>query len=62
MVEAVFKTIKSELVWRTNFQTRLQAEKATGRYIDGFCNPMRRHSALGYKSPIAYEAVMTETE
>ena len=30
MVETVFKTIKSELVWRTSFLTRRQAEKAIG--------------------------------
>jgi transposase InsO family protein len=41
MVETVFKTIKSELGWRTAFQTRSQAEKAIGRYIDGFYNPTR---------------------
>lgn len=62
MVETVFKTIKSELVRRTSFQARRQAEKAIGRYIDGFYNPTRRHSAIGYKSPIAFEAVMAETE
>ena len=62
MVETVFKTIKSELVWRTSYQTRHQAEKELGNYIDGFYNPQRRHSALGYKSPIAFEAVMAETE
>lgn len=62
MVETVFKTIKSELVWRTSFQTRQQAKNALGRYIDGFYNPRRRHSALGYKSPIKFEAEMTITE
>jgi putative transposase len=62
MVETVFKTIKSELVWRTSFQTRRQAENAIGGYIDGFYNPTRRHSSLGYKSPIAFEADMAETE
>ncbi len=61
MVETVFKTIKSELVWRTSFQTREQAEKSIGQYIDGFYNPRRRHSALGYKSPIAFEREMTKT-
>ena len=50
MVETVFKTIKSELVWRTRFQSRQHAENAIGRYIDGFYNPTRRHSALGYQS------------
>ena len=62
MVETVFKTIKSEMVWRTSFQTRRQAEMAIGRYIDGFYNPTRRHSALGYKSPITFEAAMAELE
>ena len=62
MVETVFKTIKSELVWRTRLQSRQHAENAIGRYIDGFYNPTRRHSALGYQSPIAFEAIMAETE
>ena len=39
MVETVFKTIKSELIWRTSYQTRRQAEKSIGHYIDGFYNP-----------------------
>ena len=58
MVETVFKTIKSELIWRTSFASRWQAGNAIGQYIDGFYNPRRRHSALGYKSPLRYEAEM----
>ena len=61
MVETVFKTIKSELVWRTSFQTRAQAKISIGRYIDGFYNPRRRHSALAYMPPIAFEATMAIT-
>ena len=45
MVETFFKTLKSELVWRTAFQTRAEARDALARYIDGFYNPTRRHSA-----------------
>ncbi|BFL66245.1 hypothetical protein SKB0092_43240 (plasmid) [Roseomonas mucosa] len=56
MVETVFKTLKVELVWRTVFLSRQHAERALGRYIDGFYNPRRRHSALGYQSPCAFEA------
>lgn len=62
MVETVFKTIKNELIWRASFQTRKAAELALGRYIDGFYNPRRRHSALGYKSPASFEANMATTE
>ncbi|TCT29643.1 integrase-like protein [Martelella mediterranea] len=57
MVETVFKTIKSELIWRTVFYTRKDAIKAIGEYIDGFYNPVRRHSALGYRSPIQFEII-----
>ena len=62
MVETVFKTIKSEMIWRTSFQTRSAADLALGRYIDGFYNPRRRHSALSYKSPITFEAEMAITD
>ncbi len=55
MVETVFKTIKTELVWRTAFKSREAASTAIGLYIEGFYNPRRRHSSLGYKSPAAFE-------
>ena len=55
MVETFFKTLKSELVWRTIFYTRQEADQAIGRYIDGFYNPVRRHSALDFTSPALFE-------
>ena len=55
MVETFFKTLKSELVWRTVFQSRVEATTAIGRYIDGFYNPVRRHSALNFISPLQFE-------
>jgi putative transposase len=55
MVETFFKTLKSELVWRTVFQTRAEARQSIGRYIDGFYNPVRRHSALNFVSPAQFE-------
>ena len=55
MVETFFKTLKSELVWRTVFQTRAEAAAAIGRYIDSFYNPVRRHSALNFISPLQFE-------
>ena len=54
-VETFFKTIKAELVWRRPWETRRQAETAIFQYINGFYNPRRRHSALGWKSPVAFE-------
>jgi transposase InsO family protein len=59
MVETFFKTLKSELVWRTVFKTRQEAEQAIGRYIDGFYNPVRRHSALNFTSPAQFEKMAT---
>ena len=55
VVETFFKTIKSELIWPVAWQTRGQAENAVARYIDGFYNPIRRHSTLGYRSPVQFE-------
>ncbi len=50
-----FKTIKAELIWRQSWPTRPEAEVAIFQYINGFYNPRRRHSALGWKSPVAFE-------
>jgi len=55
VVETFFKTLKSELVWRAIFQTRAEAREAIGRYINGFYNPVRRHSTLDYVSPVQFE-------
>jgi putative transposase len=55
MVETFFKTLKSELVWRTVFQTRVEAEQAISNYIDGFYNPVRRHSALDFLSRVQFK-------
>ena len=42
-------------IWPVAWQSRQQAENAVARYIYGFYNPVRRHSSLGFKSPIAFE-------
>ena len=55
VVETFFKTLKRELVWRSRFQTRSEAQEALARYIDGFYNPTRRHSALDFVSPALFE-------
>jgi transposase InsO family protein len=55
-VETFFKTIKAELLWQKSWACRREAEMAIFEYINGFYNPRRRHSALGWKSPLAFEA------
>ena len=60
-VETFFKTIKAELIWRRTWETRRHAETAIFQYINGFYNPRRRHSALGGKSPLAFERRVAQT-
>ena len=50
-----FPDLKGERAWRTVLYTRDQAENAIARYIDAFYNPVRRHSALDFLSPIQFE-------
>jgi transposase InsO family protein len=54
-VETFFKTNKAEMIWRRPWPTRRSAEVALFDCINGFYNPRRRHSALGWKSHLAYE-------
>lgn len=56
-METFFKTIKAELIWRHSWQTRRTVEVAIFEYINGFYNPRRRHSTLGWKSPLAFERI-----
>ena len=46
---------RAELVWRRNFQTRQKVDVAPFEYINRYSNPRRRHSALGWKSPVAFK-------
>jgi putative transposase len=60
--ESFMATIKTELVYRNRFKTKDEARLAVFRYIEGFYNPVRRHSSLGQKSPAEYERILKETE
>jgi len=55
LAENFFSTLKVELVYRTSFRTREEAEQALFRYIDGWYNPHRIQKALGWRSPDEYE-------
>ena len=53
--ESFFATLECELIDRRRFRSRSEARMAVFQFIEGFYNPSRRHSALGYLSPIEYE-------
>jgi transposase InsO family protein len=55
VMESFFATLKSECV-RAAFITRAQARTAIFEYIEGWYNRQRAHSALGYLSPVQFEA------
>jgi putative transposase len=55
MCESFFATLECELLDRTRFKNQVEARLATFDFIEGWYNPHRRHSALGYFSPINYE-------
>jgi len=54
-MESFFASLKKELVHREDYQTRAEARRSVFEYIEVFYNRVRRHSALGYVSPVAYE-------
>jgi transposase InsO family protein len=56
-MESFFATLKKELVHDQDYQTRAEARASVFEYIEAFYNRVRRHSALGYVSPAAYEQV-----
>lgn len=58
-MESWFGSLKTECVYRTRFKTRDQARTAIFRYIEVFYNRKRRHSALGYRTPIEAWHTMT---
>lgn len=55
VAESFFGALKSELVYRSNFETRKEAELSVFEYIEIFYNKTRLHSALGYLSPMEFE-------
>jgi putative transposase len=62
MAESFFATLETELLDRRHFQTPSEARLAIFEFIEGWYNPHRRHSGLGYLSPINYERRMLEQQ
>jgi putative transposase len=55
MAESFFATLEREVLNRRSFKSHAEARMAVFEWIEGWYNPHRRHSALGYRSPVNYE-------
>ena len=55
VAESFFATIKGEMIDHEDYLTRGAALAAIADYIDAFYNSRRRHSTIGYVSPIEFE-------
>jgi putative transposase len=55
LCESFFATLEFEFLDRRRFATQVEARLAVFDFIEGWYNPHRRHSALAYLSPLAYE-------
>jgi len=60
-MESFFGTLKREWVHERRYRTRQEARLSIFEYVEVFYNRIRRHSALGYRSPEQYEGLLTET-
>jgi putative transposase len=60
MCESFFATLECELLDRRQFASQAAARMACFSFIEGWYNPVRLHSALGYRSPMAYEAALED--
>ena len=55
MAESFFASLECELIDRNSFKSKSEAKLALFTYIEGWYNPRRRHSAIGYRSPLNFE-------
>ena len=55
VAESFFHTLKTEHVYDYRYETRAEAIQSIFEYIEIFYNRKRRHSAIGYRSPVSYE-------
>ena len=55
LAESFFATLECELLDRTRFRNQIEARMAIFDFIEGWYNPHRRHSGIGYESPSKFE-------
>ncbi len=60
MVESFWARMQTELLDTCKWKTRVELSSAIFDWIEAFYNRVRRHSALGMLSPIAYEKLNSE--
>ncbi len=60
VAEGFFATLEFELITQNDWPTKSAARRAIFRYIEIWYNRKRRHSTLGYVSPVEYEAQWEE--
>jgi putative transposase len=60
VAESFFATLKTELVYSRRFATRAEAREAIFDFVEVFYNRRRRHSTLGYVSPVEFEMKFIE--
>ena len=59
LVESFWSSMQRELLDRRSWASRTELASAMFEWIEDWYNPRRRHSALGYLSPVDYEALHT---
>ena len=62
VAESFFASLKVELVYPNHWHSRAEARSAIFEYIELFYNRRRKHSALGYRSPVEFEDQMKQPE
>jgi putative transposase len=55
VAETFFATLKKEMVYRRSWPTRQELIGEVFEYVEAFYNRQRRHSTLGYLSPVEFE-------
>tara|TARA_B100002003_G_C14063323_1_gene511789 strand:- start:45 stop:371 length:327 start_codon:yes stop_codon:yes gene_type:complete len=57
IAESFFHTLKVELIYENNYQTRQEAKSSIFQYIEGYYNLKRIHSSIDYNTPLEIECV-----
>jgi putative transposase len=62
MIESFWSTLQREVLDRATWETKAELASAIFEWIEGFYNPVRRHTSIGFLSPVEFEALHTAAE